>query len=115
MENIVDKYLELVKKSEKYFLNQDDINSSNYNKITKSIWKLQDKILEEDNYREIYTTILDKIGEQKYWQMNYDIAGSLYNKDKIMALNIYKKFKWCPIADSRIDFIEKELEKKWKH
>ena len=60
----------------------------------------------------IYNSIMKKINHKKYWQFHYDIAASMYKKDKSYWLNIYKKYKSCPIAQDRISFIENELNKK---
>ena len=58
MNDIIEKYIDLIKKSEKLFLNQNDIDSKEYNKLAKKLYYLQELIIKSNNYMEIYKEIL---------------------------------------------------------
>lgn len=92
MVEIIEKYIQLMEEA----INVDiltDKKATTYNKITKKLWGLQDKIILENNYQEVYREILNRTNDKKYRHIHYDIAESLYIKDKLFTLDIYKMYK----------------------
>jgi len=111
---LIEKYIKLAIKSEEYFLDTIDIKAKKYNSIAKNLYELRREIKEQWNYRYIYINIIDKIKDEKYWQMRNDLAESLYFKDKLLALEIYKTWQWHTRDESRIQELEQELIEEWK-
>lgn len=108
-EVLILKYIDLINQAISIDI-LSDLKATKYNKIIKKIWKIQKLILERIDYYEIYIEILRKTDNDKYRQIHYDMAESLYLIDKKFMLEIYKIHKWRAIADARIKEIEDELK-----
>ena len=117
MENskkIIESYVNLMKSAVKIW-KTDDIKATNTNKIVKRLRKLQDKILVMGNYKEIYEEILNQTNDDIYWQEHYDMAESLYTRDKEFAIQIYERHKRKEMAKDRIRELIEELKKEKKN
>lgn len=113
MNKIIEKYVELMEKAEKEFLNPDDIKATKYNRIGKKLHELINIIQEKENYKEIYLEILNRTNEDKYWMLHGDLAESLYLKDKNLCLKIYKTAKWLiKRKKNRIEELEELFKEK---
>lgn len=114
MEELIKRYIQLMEEA----ISTDILKDKNwikYNMIVKKIWSLQDKILDRDDYVEIYTNVLEITNEDKYWQLHNSLSESLYFKDKILCLEIQEKSKWLSVRNiERINQLREELVKEWK-
>lgn len=70
-----------------------DKNAKQYNKVFKNLFDIWKKILEMQQYEEIFLDIIKQTNDKKYIDLHNNIAWFIYSKNKILSKKIYEMHK----------------------